>query len=66
MHTLSILSAQDEVPVLWVSWPADSVPLSRWERQLLAEGVDSWSVETGPVSSQESAPEQEKNHTNSQ
>lgn len=64
MYTLSILSVQDEVPVLWVSWPADSVLLSRWERQLLA-GVDSWSVETGPMSSQESVPEQEKNNTNS-
>lgn len=46
--------------VLWISWPADSELLSRWERQLLAEGVDSWSVETGSMSSQESAPEQEK------
>lgn len=60
MHSLSILCAQDEVPVLWVSWLADSELLLRWERQLLAGGVDSWSVETGPMSSLESAPEQEK------
>ena len=65
MRSLSILSAQHEVPVLWVSWPADSELLSRWERQLLVEGVDSWPMETGPMSSQESAPEQETNHTNS-
>lgn len=63
MHSLSILSAQDEVPVLWVSWLADSELLLRWERQLLAGGVDSWSVETGPMSSLESAPEQEKKIT---
>lgn len=60
MRSLSILSAQDEVPVLWVSWPADSELLLRWERQLLAGGMDSWSMETG-LCLLRGLPEQEKN-----